>query len=167
MKRIALITIFIFSIVLNLAVAASLGWHFFSAKHSALEIPATDNNRLTEDDFKMIGRCCMQSGAPKIMMDLRQKIVGKKAEVLDLLAKSPGDARVASNKLDELNSLTGEMEKQAAIRISQVMASLPAEKREAFLIFLKNRMAMGFGPGMSRGGACRCCGHSQTEAAQK
>ncbi len=166
MKRIALITIFMFSIVLNLAVAASVGWHFFAAKHSALEIPATDN-RLTEDDFKIIGRCCMQSGGPKIMMDLRQKIVGKKAEVLDLLAKSPGDPRVASNKLDELNSLTGEMEKQAATRISQVIASLPPEKREAFLIFLKNRMAMGFGPGMSRGGACRCCGHSQTEAAQK
>ncbi len=165
MKKAILVTIFIFSLILNLAVAGTLGWHFFGSKHRAFDMPVTES-RLTDEDFKFIGRCCMQNGAPKIVMDLRQKIVGKKLEVLELLAKNPGDPGVAAKTIEELTALSGQMEGEAAKRISKVMAALPVEKREAFLNFLKNRTAMGCGPGMQRG-PCRCGVPAQMDSSQK
>jgi hypothetical protein len=165
MKRILFFTIFMFSLILNIAVAVTLGWHFFGNKHRALDMPATES-RLTDDDFRLIGRCCMQNGPPKIVMDLKQKIIEKKLEVLELLAKNPGEPGVAEKKLGELTGLSGQMEGEAAKRISKVMAALPVEKRDAFLNFLKNRTAMGFGPGMHRG-PCRCVVPAQIDSNQK
>ena len=103
MKKILFFTIFIFSLILNLAVAATLGWHFFGNKHRPLDMPATES-RLTEDDFKLIGRCCMQNGPPKMVMDLRQKIIEKKLEVLELLAKNPGESWCGREKTRGINS---------------------------------------------------------------
>ena len=94
-------------------------------------MPATES-RLTDDDFRLIGRCCMQNGPPKIVMDLKQKIIEKKLEVLELLAKNPGEPGVAEQNSEELTGLSGQMEGEAA-RISKVMAALPVEKRDAFL----------------------------------
>jgi hypothetical protein len=165
MKKILFFTIFIFSLILNLAVAATLGWHFFGNKHRPLDMQATESS-LTDDDFKLIGRCCMQNGPPKMVMDLRQKIIEKKVEVLELLAKNPGEPGVAEKKLGELTALSGQMEGEAAKRISKVKAALPVEKRDAFLNFLKNRTAMGFGPGMHRG-PCRCADPAQIDSNQK
>jgi hypothetical protein len=165
MKKILFFTIFIFSLILNLAVAATLGWHFFGNKHRPLDVPATES-RLTDEDFKFIGRCCMKNGAPNIMMDLRQKIVGNKLEVLELLARNPGDPGVAAKKIEELTALSGQMEGEAAKRISKVMAALPVEKRDAFLTFLKNRSCTACGPGMNRG-PCRFVGPAQIDSSQK
>lgn len=154
MKRAVFLTIFIFSIVLNLAVAATLAWHFLGARLGSSDLPAVETN-LTPKDFKFIGRCCMQNGPPRLVMDLRQKIVEKKAELLDVLAKNPGNPSVADAELEQLTALSAQMEREAAKRISKVMAALPADKRAAFLIFLKNRTAVGLGPCAQRS-PCRC-----------
>ena len=90
MKRVLFLTIFIFSIVLNLAVAATLAWHFLGDRSAASDLPALES-RLTPKDFRFIGQCCMQNGPPRLVMELRQKIVEKKSELLDVLAKSPGN----------------------------------------------------------------------------
>jgi hypothetical protein len=155
MKRTIFSVIFIFSIVLNLAVAATLAWHFLGDRSGASDAPA-EEPRLTTKDFKFIGQCCMQNGPPRAVMELRQKIVDKRAEVLDALAKNPGDPSAADAKLEQLTALSAQMEREAAKRISKVMAALPADKREAFLMFLKNRSVgtspcMHGGPCMSRG----------------
>jgi Spy/CpxP family protein refolding chaperone len=152
MKRAVFLTIFIFSIVLNLAVAATLGWHFWGERSKWPDLPAVES-RLTEKDFRFIGKCCMQNGPPRLVMELRQKIVAKRAEVLDALAKNPGDPSAAEAKLEQLTALSAQMEREAAKRISKVMSALPADKRDAFLIFLKNR-AVGVGACMHRG-PCR------------
>ncbi len=154
MKKALFFTIFIFSVVLNLAVAATLAWHVLGGRSGVADMPPVES-RLTAEDFKFIGQCCKQSGPPRAVMELRQKIVAKKAEVLDVLAKNPGDPSVADPKLEELTALSAQMEREAAKRISKVMAALPAEKRDAFLMLLKNRTAMGMGPCMQRG-PCRC-----------
>jgi hypothetical protein len=152
MKKALFLTIFIFSVVLNLAVAGTLAWHLLGVRSGASDLPM--ESRLTAEDFKFIGQCCMQNGPPRLVMELRQKIVEKKAEVLDVLAKNPGDPSVADAKLEQLTALSAQMEREAAKRISKVMAALPADKRDAFLMFLKNRTAMGVGPCMHRG-PCR------------
>jgi hypothetical protein len=149
MKKTVFLTIFIFSIVLNLAVAVTLAWHFLGVRSWSSDLPATDS-RLTTKDFKFIGQCCMQNGPPRLVMELRQKIVEKKAEVLDALAKDPGNPSAADAKIEQLTALSAQMEREAAKRISKVMAALPVDKREAFLMFLKNRSVEG-APCMRRG----------------
>jgi hypothetical protein len=153
MKRAVFLTIFVFSIVLNLAVAATLAWHLLGARLGSSDLPAVESS-LTPKDFKFIGQCCMQNGPPRLVMELRQKIAEKRAEVLDALARNPGEPSAADAKLEQLTALSAQMEREAAKRISKVMVALPADKRDAFLIFLKNRTAMGVGPCMHRG-PCR------------
>jgi hypothetical protein len=154
MKRVLFLTIFIFSIVLNLAVAATLAWHFLGDRSAASDLPALES-RLTPKDFKFIGQCCMQNGPPRLVMELRQKIVEKKSELLDVLAKNPGNPSAADPELDQLTALSAQMEREAAKRISKVMSALPADKRAEFLIFLKNRTTIGMGPCAHRN-PCRC-----------
>jgi len=156
MKRAVFLTIFIFSIVLNLAVAATLAWHFLGGRPGSYDsdLPPVES-RLTTKDFKFIGQCCMQNGPPRLVMELRQKILEKRAEILDALAKNPGDPSAAGEKLEQLTALSAQMEREAAKRISKVMAALPADKRAAFLMFLKNRTVMGLGPCTHRN-PCRC-----------
>ena len=169
MKKAVFLTTFIFSIVLNLAVAATLAWRFLGERSVSSDLPALESP-LTPKDFKFIGKCCMRNGPPRLIMELKQNIVAKRAEVLDALAQNPGDPSAANEKLEQLTALSAQMEREAAKRISNVMAALPADKRDAFLMFLKNR-AVGAGPCMGRGpfmhrGRYRC-GPAQVGADKK
>ena len=102
---------------------------------------------------------------PGPMVELRSRISEKRAEALDLLAANPGNFEAAETKIVDLVALTGQMERQAAARISKVMADLPDEKRQEFLAFLKARAAfgpgMGFGRGMGHGRGKGWCGPGQ------
>jgi len=56
-------------------------------------------------------------------------------EALDLLAANPWNPEAVEPKIRDLAALTVQMERQAAARISKVMAALPDEKRQEFLSF--------------------------------
>jgi uncharacterized membrane protein len=149
MKKALITAIFVFSVVLNLAVAGTLGWHYWQMQGQPA-FPSVAETKLTDDDFKFIRKQCMGNG-PGPMRELRGRIKEKRTEVLDLLAASPGNPEAAEPKIGDLVELTGQMERQAAARISKVMAALPDEKRQEFLAFLKARAAFGPGMGFGRG----------------
>ena len=85
------------------------------------------------------------------LMQTRRRIQEKKLEVLDLIAKNPGDINAADQGINELIALKGQMERDALARIGKIMADLPEEKRQEFLSFLKNRTCRGPGMGFGRG----------------
>lgn len=161
MKKVVWISIFVFSLALNLAVAATLSRHLWFQNRSSAA-PETGAPALTRDDVEQIRSLCLKHNGTA-MMEARNKILEKNFQLLDLIAKDPVDTVAVEKSVNELIDLKRKTEKEAIARISNVMAALPPEKRQAFLVFLKNRSCMmpgmefgrGGGPG-SRGGMGPC-----------
>jgi hypothetical protein len=150
MKKTVFISLFVFSLALNLAVAATLGWHLWQDNSARLGQDPS-GPVLSDDDLRRIRHLWMSS-RPEGMMEIRTKIMEKQLDLVDQIAKHPGRPEVADQQLKELAALRTEMEKQAVARISRTLAELPQEKRQAFVAFLKTRSCMGPGMGMRRQG---------------
>ena len=86
------------------------------------------------------------------MMEARNQILEKNFQLLDLIAKDPVDTATVELRVNELIDLKRKAEKEAIGRISSTMAALPPEKRQAFVVFLKNRSCMMPGMDFGRGG---------------
>jgi hypothetical protein len=168
MKKGLFMALFAFSLALNIAVAGTIVWHLWFFDRS----PAAGDGvqgPLSENDFRMI-RGMWTSDGPRQLMEKRQTIIEKKAELLDLIAAKPQDSKGAEKALNELDRLKAEEERMATERIRQIMERLPEDRRAAFLTFLKDRACpmmgsgmggrrqMGPGPGW-RGGQCICPKH--------
>ena len=151
MKKAIWIGIFVFSLALNLAVAATLSRHlwFQNSSSSAHEIGAP---ALTRDDVEQIRSLCMKHNGAA-MMEARNQILEKNFQLLDLIAKDPVDTAAVDQSVNELIDLKRKAEKEAIARISSTMAALPPEKRQAFVVFLKNLSCMMPGMDFGRGGA--------------
>jgi hypothetical protein len=147
MKKAIWIGIFIFSLALNLAVAATLGRHLWLQQRSSTT-GETGGAVLTSDDVRQIKKICMEHNGAAITA-ARNKILEKNFQLLDLIARDPTDTVAVEQSVSELIELKRGTEKAAISRISSVMASLPPQKRQAFAVFLKNRSCM-----MSGMGAC-------------
>jgi len=152
MKKAVFIGLFIFSVAVNLAVAATVGWHLWWQSRAFMSPgpAATGGPTLTREDFRTI-RQMWPAEARNKLMETRSRIMEKNLEVLDIISKHPGDLAAADPKINELEALKGQMDREAYSRISKILAGLPEEKREAFAFFVKNRACMGPGMGMGRG----------------
>jgi hypothetical protein len=152
MKKAVFIGLFIFSIAVNLAVAATVGWHLWWQSRAVMEsaVATSGAPTLTHEDFQVIRQMCPREARMK-MMEVRNNIMAKNLEVLDIISKHPGDISPADQKINELQQLKGQMDREAFSRISKIFSGLPEEKRQSFALFVKNRTCMGPGMGM-RGG---------------
>lgn len=156
MKRSLFTGVLIFSLALNLAVAVTVGRHIWQQRAVAAD-SSPKGPTLTRNDVRQIGDMMPQQRFQS-MMQARQQILDKKSEVLDKIARNPGDLKAVEPAITELFDLRNNVERQALARISHIMGSLPEEKRVAFLEFLKSRACGGAGMGWGRGGH-RGCGH--------
>jgi hypothetical protein len=159
MKRTIFIGLFIFSLFLNIAVAATLGWHIWSQK-SHINAIASQTAPVNRADWREI-RKSMSAQDRSALMETRQRLIAKNSELLDMLAKDPGNTGAAESKVKELVSIREQMERLAIARISTVMSSLPEDRRQSFAEFLKNRACMMPGMGFRRGSAERGRGGMQ------
>jgi uncharacterized membrane protein len=151
MRRIAIIVLFVFSLALNVAVAVTLGWHMWMERNSSLTLQSA-GSALTNEDFSKM-RKMVPADMRRRMMEMQRACFAKRLEVLTAIASAPEDSGTAEQRIVELQALRVKADQEAFERIRNVMASLPAEKRQEFLEFLKNRCCMGpgMGPGMGRG----------------
>jgi hypothetical protein len=155
MKKTVFISLFVFSLALNLAVAATLGLHLWQENRAQGSTNPRETS-LSDEDLRQI-RSTWMAGRTRGMMETRRKIMDKQLELLDEIGKDPGRPEVAATKLNELTALKAEIEKLAVARISNTLSELPPEKRQAFITFLKTRSCMGPGmPMRGRGGMGRC-----------
>lgn len=150
MKKAIITTVFIFSLALNLGVGAALVKHlwFSEGADRAQIVQATP---LTPSDIRRITAVSEQEGW-EAMRQFRQRIMEKNAEILNEIAANPTDPDAAAKSIDELLALKGGLERQSIERVRQIVASLPADRRDAFLQFMKQRTCMGPGMGMGRRG---------------
>jgi uncharacterized membrane protein len=156
MKRVLLLSIFVFSIGINLAVGATLLWNLWcnpTPSGSEPEIGPT----LTRDDMRVITSAWPPANQAT-MRETREKLRQKKLEILELITRNPGDINALQPKIDELIALRTHMEGQALQRIADIMSQIPPEKRGSLLGFLQNRTCMGMGPGIGLG-CCPNCGY--------
>lgn len=149
MKKAVWMGVFVFSLALNLAVAATLGRQFWF-QHRSSAASDTGAPALTRGDVEQIRKLCMKHNGAA-MMAARNKILEKNFQLLDLIAKDPQDTRAVEQVVSELVELKRNAEKEAIARISSTMAALPPEKRQAFVGFLKNRSCMMSGMDFGRG----------------
>jgi len=161
MKRTILLILLVVSLSMNVAVAATVIWHLWSGPQPSVNLVAKEETPLNKDDVRQITAAMPRDGRAE-MMELHGRIRDKKLEVLELITKNPGNLKAAEEKIDELAQLRGQMERKALTRISEIMGTLPQEKRTAFFGFLRSRACMGpgmgcgmmkrgMGPGMGRG----------------
>jgi Heavy-metal resistance len=150
MKKAVWIGVFVFSLALNLAVAATLGRHLWM-QHSSAAAADMGGPALTPGDFERIRTLCLKHNGAA-MMETRNKILEKNFHLLDLIAKNPDDSPAVQQAVNELIELKRNAEREAIARITRVMAALPPEKRQAFVAFLKNRSCMMPAMGFGRGG---------------
>ncbi len=158
MKKAILTGVFVFSLTLNLAVAITLVRHLWVERTS----PSALGNgapALTNQDVERIRKLSLRNGGPATIQ-ARSEILAKNFELLDLIAKHPSDTAAVEQRISELIKAKGKLEKDAITRICAVMAALPPEKRQAFVVFLKNRCCMMSGMCFGRGGWRRGRGRS-------
>ena len=149
MKRALFAAVLIFSLVLNAAVAATVGWYVWKTPSVVTQQPST-GEPLSQADARAIASLWPRQGRQN-MMQMHQEVNRKKAEVLDMIARNPDDINILEPKVKELIALRSQMERQALSRIRTIMAELPPEKRQAFLSFLTTRACMGAGMGRRQG----------------
>lgn len=145
MKRTILLVLLAASLSMNVAVGGTVLWNLLRDRQPSARPDIPVETSLNRDDLQRIS-AAWPRGRRAEMMEIRRRIGDKKLEVLELISKNPGDLKTADEKIDELIQLRGQMERKALTRISEIMGSLPEEKRTAFLGFLRNRACMG--PGM-------------------
>jgi Spy/CpxP family protein refolding chaperone len=150
MKKAVWMSVFVFSLALNLAVAATLGRQFWF-QHRSLAASDTGAPALTRGDVEQIRKLCMKHNGAALMA-ARNQILEKNFQFLDLIAKDPQDTRAVEQVVSELIELKRNAEKEAITRITGVMAALSPEKRQAFVALLKNRSCMMPSMGFGRGG---------------
>jgi hypothetical protein len=150
MKKIILRAVFVFSLVLNVAVAATLAWYTWIKPQPIISMTVPPNSSLTPSDVEHIRKVGLRYGSEG-MMETRRRILEKNSQILDLIAKNPGNPDVADKAIKDLIGLKWIEEKKAVDRISSVLASMPENRREQFLLFMRRRTCMGPGMGMGRG----------------
>lgn len=157
MKRIIFVGLFIFSIVLNIAVAATLGWHLWR-QNSFTEGASLQEQPMTREDWRQL-KNMMSSQDRSALREARLKVIEKKLELLDMMAKNPGNLQAVEPTIKELAVLKERVERQAIARISAAMAAMPEDRRQTFAALLKKRACtmpgMRFGQGQSRHGKGR------------
>ena len=140
MKRGLFVVVFIFSLVMNIAVVATLLVSRWQTQHST-PIEQTPSASMSPEVSQMITNLVPQQRRAD-MIRMRQDLIKKKAEILEKIAQNPDDFRAVEPQIQQLIDLLGQMERQALERISAIMANLPPEQRPAFLEFLKTRAHM-------------------------
>jgi len=147
MKRTVYAIILVASLAMNIAVGATVIWNLWHGRQSAVNVTTTES-ALNKADVHEISAAWPRDRREE-MLKIRQQIQDKKLKILELIQKNPGNPKVAEEQIDQLVQLKGRLEKKALTRISDIMSTLPPEKRAAFFGFLRDRACMG--PGMGRG----------------
>lgn len=142
MKTFFLRGLLVFSLLLNAAVAATIGWHLW---RKPLSVGQDVCQPLTSARMDQISKLSRENNRAK-MIETRRQIQEKRLEILDLIAENPGDITVAETSINEMLALKAKMEREGLTRISRIMADMNEATRKEFLASLKNRACRG--PGM-------------------
>ncbi len=157
MKRAVFIGLLIFSLLANVSVGVVVFRHWWF-KPGNFEAELTrECPVISSADMKRMSQIWSKT-AKQGIIKTRLELNAKRAEVLDLIAKNPGDLKPAENAIKEMTDLRSSLTNQILEKVSRTMATLPPDKRQAFLEFLKHRTCRMMGPGR---GFCKgrrgCC----------
>lgn len=137
MKKAFFIGLLVFSLLLNISVGIVVARHWWFKQDTRDRNWLRSCPALSDQDVETISGAWHD--ARKSIMASRKELHSKRAEVLDLVAANPGDLKPVEGAIKEMINLRADLELQILNRVSQTMATLPPEKREVFLDFLKNR----------------------------
>jgi len=157
MKKVFFVGLLVFSLLINVSVGIVIARHWWLKHDTPDKDMLSSCPALSSQDVKSISGDWYD--ARQAIMATRKELHSKRAEVLDLVAANPGDLKPAEGAIQDMINLRAGLELQILQRVSKTMASLPPEKREAFLDFLKRRTCRMKGAGKGRGkmGGADCC----------
>ncbi|MGC8659985.1 MAG: periplasmic heavy metal sensor [Desulfomonilaceae bacterium] len=151
MKRVFFIGLLVFSLLANISVGVVILRHWWFQPGNFEAELAKQCPVISSEDMKRMSQIWSKT-AKQGIIKTRLELNAKRAEVLDLLAKNPGDLKPADKAIKEMIDLRSSLTYQILQKVSGTMATLPPEKREAFLEFLKHRTCRMMGRG--RRGCC-------------
>ncbi|MGA8830350.1 MAG: periplasmic heavy metal sensor, partial [Desulfomonilaceae bacterium] len=136
MKKAFFVGLLIFSLLANISVGVVIVRHWWW-KPGDFEAQLTrECPVISSADMKKMSQIWSKT-AKQGIIKTRRELNAKRAEVLDLIAQNPGDLKPAENVIKEMIDLRASLENQILEKVSMTMATLPLEKRQAFLEFLK------------------------------
>ncbi len=151
MKKSFFFGLLIFSLALNLAVAATVVWRLLEGRSAASS--STPQSSLNVQEMQEITKL-FQKNVQTSILATRNRMMEKRVEILDTIAQKPGDFDAVAKSVDELNGLKAKVERDAILEITKTAAGLPPQKRLMFLDMLKTRTCMGPGRGCGPGQGC-------------
>ncbi|MCA1961179.1 MAG: periplasmic heavy metal sensor [Desulfomonile sp.] len=149
MKSAVLTGLFIFSIVLNAAVAGTLLWHFWWHTPPA-PVEGSIKPLSNQAELEQMRRTLAKEWG-RSMMQNQPKFLQKHREILDIIVREPGNPAAADRAIDELVAMHADTERKAVARLSKIISELPEDKRAAFVTYLKDRRCGPMGMGMGAG----------------
>ncbi|MGC8602889.1 MAG: periplasmic heavy metal sensor [Desulfomonilaceae bacterium] len=159
MKKLFFVGLLVFSLLANISAGVVIARHWWQTPTNFETQLSKECPIISNDDIKKMSPIWSRKAKQGIIRT-RQELIAKRAQVLELIAKNPGDLKPVENDIKEMIELRGSLENQILEKVSKTMATLPPEKRQAFLEFLKHRTCRMMGRGRGRGfgkGCPPCC----------
>jgi len=160
MKKTSLIYLLTFSLALNAATAATLGFSWWKGQARAEGILVAQKpvmNFLREDlnlTNEQTNRIVEQIDRTKPQfLELRNLMDSKRLEMMRFISTTPVNVAAAESTANEINRVQGELRLIAIGTVIKIVESLPSEAGEKFRAYLKarGRICDGCGPGPGRG----------------
>ena len=157
MKKVFFVGLLIFSLLVNISVGVIIARHWLQRPAKFAAELSKECPVISSDDIKKMSQIWSREAKLGII-ETRHELNSKRAQVLDLIAQNPGDLGPAQGAIREMIDLRASLENQILEKVSKTMVTLPPEKREAFLEFLKHRTCRMMRPGRGFGkGGPGCC----------
>ena len=159
MKTTPLIYLLIFSLAINSAAAATLGFSWWRNQAYAKEITLAQKpvlNFLREDlglTPEQTGKVLMQIDRTKPrFVQLRNQMDSNRTEMMQLISTTPVKMAAVESKVSEINRIQGEIRLIAVGTVIEIVESLPPEARSKFGAYLqeRGRICDGCGPGTGK-----------------
>ncbi|MCL6584276.1 MAG: periplasmic heavy metal sensor [bacterium] len=156
MKKYALYLALIFSVAINVAVAATVAYHFWRLSRAENWRPSCDqkplgrfmreNLQLEAEDIVRFQSLLAQDREELIA--LRKQVREQQQALFDLLDKPNINQTQIDQQIEKIATLQAKMQKIVINRIINLKSTLPEEKQQRLLRALRQRLEGGsFGPG--------------------
>jgi Spy/CpxP family protein refolding chaperone len=160
MRRTSLIYLLTFSLALNGAAAATMGFSWWKGQAEArqallaqkpvMSFLREDLNLTDEQSNRVVERI---GNSKAQFVGLKKRMDSNRSEMIHLISTTPINMSAVESKINEINRIQGELRLVAVGTVIKIVESLPPEARKKFGAYLRERgrICDGCGPGTGKG----------------
>jgi Spy/CpxP family protein refolding chaperone len=138
------------SLILNLTVFATAGYHYYQQTHSWVtpfgKVMEKDRFLFEELSLRSEQLKTMKEGATKfrsVMDSKRKEITARRKELITLLRQDDPDKKAIATEVSRISGIQEQMQAMIAMHLLDMKAGLDEEQRKKFLDLIENGMTEG------------------------